>query len=285
MKKSLIVCSAMVALITAMLFFSMIGAASAQSNVNANGTQPSGDVITNAYGCAFSNAASDETTIKVPALFTDGSETDTYLGVVYTSYHDAWDRYPSCGELQFNLDRGTPLDQLSAWLQANLPGETGILDLTATPEGIPSPQIEFIDQGTVINVTGGRRTFSFPYQDRILFSGKTAPDVLLRLYIASTVPIEVDMRSNERGNWAFALPGPLEVGEHTIRISVLSNDGMALSQSEEVPFTVTSVVAQPVKKLKTVSFSTTSWTLMVVGAVIIGTVTVIAARKSMVGKK
>lgn len=183
-----------------------------------------------AYGCNFSTLNRDETTVQVRELFTQNSNTDSYIKSVVEEYKTYFRRDPRCDELQFHLDHSTPLDRLTAWLAEN----------RAIKEAVESQVAEIVFEQSGDQLKLKVATKPVIAQDKqITFSGKTTPNALVILIITSE-PFIATTTSDREGNWSYTLPGPLEIGEHTVKVSIQDTDGNKVAESEAIPLTVVS---------------------------------------------
>jgi len=234
------------------------------------------ETIDEKYGCTYSTTLSDSSTIRVENLFMLGSDDDVYLGQVYNAYHDTWGRYPRCDEMQFHLEHSTPMERLQGWLDENVSKEQEAAEeIPETSSDITGPKIEFSGDGNLMTVQNTENNLIFDENDIIIFTGKTIPNSLVKLVIASENFIEVITRSNNEGYWAYTLTGPLEIGIHTVRVSVNDNFGITVSASETVSFTIkassktSKVINTITTALQDVDFSITTWIIIVVAVIIL----------------
>lgn len=190
-----------------------------------------GQAITEKFGCKISTTAGSDDTLLLQSPLTLGNDTDIYLTSVVQAYSDAWGRDPRCSELQFHLDHATPLDRLAAWLGENRP------TTEASPVG---KKVEFVEQDSKVVLEDAGAKLEFTDTDTITFAGKTAPNAFVVLTIASTESTVATTTSDADGNWSYTLPGPLEPGQHTVKVTVSDKDGKKVAESEAVPFTVVS---------------------------------------------
>ncbi|MDD5639238.1 MAG: hypothetical protein PHR47_00285 [Candidatus Pacebacteria bacterium] len=70
----------------------------------------------------------------------------------------------------------------------------------------------------------------------IKFQGKAAPDKLLTLFIYSTMPIVITVKSDSNGNWVYELDKSLINGKHEAYIVVNNSEGRIVEASLPKPF-------------------------------------------------
>ncbi|MBU0598196.1 hypothetical protein KKF61_04350, partial [Patescibacteria group bacterium] len=248
------------------------------------------ETIDEKYGCKYSTTLSDDNTVRVKSLFTLGSDNDEYLGEVYDAYYDNWGRYPRCTEMQFHLDHATPIKRLTSWLEENVPEATTTteVDVPLTPSDITGTKIEFEDVGSTVGLKDETQSLSFKDTDEITFTGTTTPNSVVTLEIASEAAMVVTTRSNNEGYWVYTLPGPLETGNHTVKVAVTDTSGEAISESEAVSFKVTSsssVTSTITDTLEEAGFTTTTWLIIGAAAVVIVILIFVIAKKKPVQPK
>lgn len=190
--------------------------------------------ITEKYGCKFSTTISDADTVRLTALFKLDSETDKYLNDVYNTYYNAWGRYPRCDELEFHATRQTPLTRLADWLELNKPTEIKEVELE---KAYTSVKIEFKDFGSTVILKDPSAELQFTVLDTIMFSGLTDSNALVVLTLTSNTEIYTTS-SDSQGNWSYTLPGPLEAGNHTVKVAVFNDNNEKLRESETINFSV-----------------------------------------------
>ena len=242
------------------------------------------ETIKEKYDCKYSTTLSDDSTVRVKSMFTLNSDTDKYLNDVYNAYYDNWGRYPRCDELQFHLDHSTPLSRLTSWLQENRPVATNTnISIPTTSTEVTGTKIEFEDSGTKVELKDKTQKLAFEADKEITFTGKTTPHSVVTLEIASQEPMIVTTRSNDDGYWFYTLPGPLSVGDHTVKVSVTDAEGNKVSESDTINFSIiaTAKAATTTGIAETTGITPTTWIIIVVAAIIIIIlVTLIAKKKS-----
>ena len=72
-------------------------------------------------------------------------------------------------------------------------------------------------------------------QKRVVFGGRALPNSFVTLYIYST-PIVVTVKTDENGNWKYALDTELPDGTHNLYIAMVNNDGRIIAKSPAIPF-------------------------------------------------
>ena len=195
--------------------------------------------ITEKYGCQYSLTVSDENTVRLPTLFKLDSTMDKYLNAVYNAYYEAWGRYPRCDELEFQATHSTPIERLKTWLAENAPKTNA--NVPQTINELTGAKIEFTDSGTALAVKSGADLI-FDEGENIIFTGTTVANSTIILTVASETSIYT-AKSDTDGNWAFALPGPLDAGNHTVKVAVFNDNGEKLRESETISFSISAAEA------------------------------------------
>jgi len=238
--------------------------------------------ITNKYGCDFSTTVSNENTILVKTLFTLDSSSDKYLNEVYNAYYENWGRYPRCTEMQFHLDHFTPIDRLTNWLKENKPTVTNV---NAAPTELVTEKIEFKEVDNKVVLKDETQELKIEQNKQLTFTGTTAPNAFVVLTINSEPTIATTV-SNDKGEWSYTLPGPLELGEHTVKIAVSDKGGQKVSESDVVEFSIVSGAKTviPASITEFVKDNTTTWLvgIVVVGLIVIVIVYFLARKKPQI---
>lgn len=234
--------------------------------------------ITNKYGCDYSTTLSNENTVIVKTLFTLDSNIDKYLNEVYNAYFENWGRYPRCSEMQFHLDHSTPIERLTKWLTENRPQVTNV---NAAPTEVVTEKIEFKETDNKVILKDKTQKLKIEQDKQLTFTGTTIPNAFVTLTISSEPTIATTV-SNDKGEWLYALPGPLEIGNHTIKIAVSDKYGKKVSESELVKFSIVSgaKAVTPISITEFVKDNTTTWlVVIVVVALIVIVIVYFLARK------
>lgn len=234
--------------------------------------------ITNKYGCDYSTTLSNENTVIVKTLFTLDSNIDKYLNQVYNAYFENWGRYPRCSEMQFHLDHSTPIDRLTKWLTENRPQVTNV---NAAPTEVVTEKIEFKETDNKVVLKDETQKLKIEQDKQLTFTGTTIPNAFVTLTISSEPTIATTV-SNDKGEWLYALPGPLEIGNHTIKIAVSDKYGKKVSESEIVKFSIVSgaKAVTPISITEFVKDNSITWLVcIVVVALIVIVIVYFLARK------
>jgi hypothetical protein len=74
-------------------------------------------------------------------------------------------------------------------------------------------------------------------------SGKGLPNSFVNIYIYSTLPIILTVKTDQEGNWSYDLDKQLEDGEHEVYVAVTDNTGKITAKSEPMLFVKTAEAA------------------------------------------
>ncbi len=192
------------------------------------------DGVENVFGCDYSESVSNPTTVKVSTLFSMSSDTYMYLLQVYNEYYDAWNRYPRCDELQFHLDRSTPIERLKSWL-------------VSTESNVPSEEVQPSDADIQLKSFDGSLSRSddgselkFVKGDDIVLAGTAIPNSTVKITVASEDPMAYYTKSDAEGYWTYTIDDELDKGKHTIDVAILDSDGEEVESSETISFSIVS---------------------------------------------
>lgn len=90
-------------------------------------------------------------------------------------------------------------------------------------------------------------------QDKLKFSGKALPNTYIAVYIYSTDPIIVMVKTDSNGDWAYELDRDLNDGEHETFVAVTDNTGKITAKSEPLRFIKTAEAATTIPSAQTQS--------------------------------
>ncbi|MFZ2188257.1 MAG: Ig-like domain-containing protein [Candidatus Moraniibacteriota bacterium] len=83
---------------------------------------------------------------------------------------------------------------------------------------------------------------------RLKLSGKGLPNSFVNIYIYSSLPIILTVKTDSEGNWSYELDKQLEDGEHEVFVAVTDNTGKITAKSEPLPFVKTAEAVNMIEK-------------------------------------
>jgi len=108
--------------------------------------------------------------------------------------------------------------------------------------------IQYVDNfegyatGTPSGYDVGSSTPTIPEEKVLVFTGTAIPNSFVTLYIYST-PIVVTVKTDNEGEWVYALDRELENGDHTMYVASVNNSGKIIAKSNPIPFVKTATAA------------------------------------------
>ncbi len=80
-------------------------------------------------------------------------------------------------------------------------------------------------------------------ENRLKLEGKGLPNSFVTVYIYSSLPIILTVKTDSEGNWSYVLDKQLDDGEHEAYVAVTDNTGKITAKSEPLPFIKTAQAA------------------------------------------
>ena len=80
-------------------------------------------------------------------------------------------------------------------------------------------------------------------EKRLKLTGKGLPDSFVTVYIYSSLPIILTVKTDANGDWSYTMDKQLDDGEHEVYVAVTDNIGKITEKSEPLPFVKTAEAA------------------------------------------
>jgi hypothetical protein len=80
-------------------------------------------------------------------------------------------------------------------------------------------------------------------EKRLKLTGKGLPDSFVTIYIYSSLPIILTVKTDANGDWSYIMDKQLDDGEHEVYVAVTDNTGKITAKSEPLPFVKTAEAA------------------------------------------
>jgi len=72
--------------------------------------------------------------------------------------------------------------------------------------------------------------------EKVILSGKGLPNSFINIYIYSSLPTILTVKTDENGNWSYELEKQLDEGQHEIYVAITDNTGKITAKSEPLFF-------------------------------------------------
>ncbi|PIU08824.1 MAG: hypothetical protein COZ85_01985 [Candidatus Moranbacteria bacterium CG_4_8_14_3_um_filter_34_16] len=72
--------------------------------------------------------------------------------------------------------------------------------------------------------------------EKIILSGKGLPDSFINIYIYSSLPTILTVKTDKNGNWSYELEKQLDKGQHEVYVAITDNTGKITAKSEPLFF-------------------------------------------------
>ncbi len=99
-----------------------------------------------------------------------------------------------------------------------------------------SPQKKGVVKKDLYKVTSVKLKKESNKKETLVLSGKGLPNSFVTIYIYSSQPIILTVKTDKNGNWSYALDKKLENGEHHAYVAVTDNTGKITAKSEPLAF-------------------------------------------------
>ncbi|HHE45839.1 MAG TPA: hypothetical protein ENL05_00600 [Candidatus Moranbacteria bacterium] len=76
-------------------------------------------------------------------------------------------------------------------------------------------------------------------KETLVLKGKGLPNSFVNVYIYSSQPIILVVKTDKNGNWSYTLSKPLENGKHQVYVAITDNTGKITAKSRPLAFVKT----------------------------------------------
>ena len=73
-------------------------------------------------------------------------------------------------------------------------------------------------------------------ENKIKLTGKGLPNSFITIYVYSSLPIILTVKTDENGDWSYILDKQLDDGDHEVYVAITDNTGKITAKSEPLPF-------------------------------------------------